>query len=129
MDREDEDEPFITVIPDWVCEIGSPGTRRIARMKKLPIFAREKIPYVWLVEPIERMVEVFRHEGAAYSLVGTYGGDDAVRAEPFDAVEIPPAFLWGTQTSIGCVEKPLNPKPLRKAIQTSSRRRGAPRNS
>lgn len=38
---------------------------------------------------------MFRHDGASYRLVGTYGGDDAVRAEPFDAIEIPPAFLWG----------------------------------
>jgi Uma2 family endonuclease len=97
VDKDDVDEPFITVIPDWVCEISSPGTRRIDRMKKMPIYAREKIPHVWLVEPLERMVEVFRHEGSSYRLVGTYGGDDGVRADPFEAVEIPIAFLWGKQ--------------------------------
>jgi Uma2 family endonuclease len=98
VDRDDVDEPFITVVPDWVCEIASPGTARIDRMKKMPIYAREKVSHVWLVEPIERMVEVFRHEGASYVLVGTYGGDDGVRAEPFEAAEIPPAFLWGKQS-------------------------------
>jgi Uma2 family endonuclease len=98
VDRDDIDEPFITCVPDWVCEIASPGTRRIDRMKKMPIYAREKVAHVWLVEPLERMVEVFRHEGSAYVLVGTYGGDHAVRAEPFEAAEIPPAYLWGKQS-------------------------------
>ena len=95
VDDESVDEPFITTVPDWVCEILSPGTLRIDRMKKMPIFAREKIGHVWLVEPHERTVEVFRHDGRGYALVGTFGGDDAVRAEPFDEAEIPPAYLWG----------------------------------
>lgn len=95
IDREDEDEPFITVVPDWVCEILSPGTLRIDRMKKMPIFAREKVGHVWLVDPREKTVEVFRFEGKGYALVGTFGGDEAVRAEPFEAATIPPEFLWG----------------------------------
>lgn len=64
-------------------------------MKKLPIYSRERVGHVWLVDPRERTVEVYRHHGSGYALVGTYGGDDAVRAEPFDEAEIPPAFLWG----------------------------------
>lgn len=95
VDREDLDEPFITVVPDWVCEILSPGTFRTDRMKKMPIYAREKVGHVWLVDPRELTVEVFRYEGSGYVLVGTYGGDDPVRAEPFAEAEIPTAFLWG----------------------------------
>ena len=95
VDREDEDEAFITVVPDWVCEILSPSTFRVDRMKKMPIYARERVGHVWLVDSREKTIEVFRHVDKSYMLVGTYGGDDAVRAEPFDAVEIPTAFLWG----------------------------------
>ncbi len=95
IDRDDIDEPFITVVPDWVCEILSPGTLRVDRMKKMPIYRREKVPFVWLVDPRELTVEVFRLEGDSYALVGTFGGDDAVMAPPFEAVAIPPAFLWG----------------------------------
>lgn len=97
VDDEEVDEPFITVVPDWVCEILSPGTLRVDRMKKMPIYAREQVGHVWLVDPREHTVEVFRHDGRGYALVGTYGGDDAVRAEPFEAAEIPPAFLWGKE--------------------------------
>lgn len=95
VDAEDVDEPFITVVPDWVCEILSPGTARVDRMKKVPIYARERVGHVWLVDPHEKAVEVLRLDGASYRLVGTFGGDGGVCAEPFDAAEIPPAFLWG----------------------------------
>jgi len=95
VDRDDDDEAFITIVPDWVCEILSPGTFRVDRMRKMPIYARERVGHVWLVEPVARTVEVYRLDGDGYRLVGTFGGDDAVRAEPFDAVEIPIAFLWG----------------------------------
>jgi Uma2 family endonuclease len=95
IDQEDTDEAFISVVPDWVCEILSPGTFRHDRMKKMPLYAREKVGHVWLVEPREKTIEVFRFVSDGFHLVGTFGGDDAVRAEPFEALEIPPAFLWG----------------------------------
>ncbi len=93
------DDPFITVVPDWVCEILSPGTLRVDRTKKMPVYARERVGHVWLVDPRERTVEVFRMADATYSLVGTFGGDDALVAEPFDALPIPPAFLWSSKGS------------------------------
>lgn len=90
-----EDDAFVSIAPDWACEILSPSTQRIDRVKKLPIYAREKVGHVWLVDPRDRTVEVFRHAGEGFALVGTFDGDQGLRAEPFDAVEIPPAFLWG----------------------------------
>lgn len=62
----------------------------------MPIYARE---HVWLVDPREKTIEVLRLAGEGCSLVGTFGGDQGVRAEPFDATEIPPAFLWGKKPS------------------------------
>lgn len=50
-------EAFITVVPDWLCEVLSPGTRRTDRMKKMPIYAREMVAHVWLADPGERTVE------------------------------------------------------------------------
>ena len=46
IDRDDVDEPFITVAPDWVCEVLSPGTQRVDRMKKIPIYEREAVGHV-----------------------------------------------------------------------------------
>ena len=65
-------------------------------MKKMPIYARERVAHVWLVDPRDRTVEVFRLEGPRYSLVGTSGGEELPFVlEPFDAVPIPPTALWG----------------------------------
>jgi hypothetical protein len=49
---------------------------------------------VWLIDPIARTLEVLRLEKDRWILAGNYGGDDVVRAEPFEAVEINLAALW-----------------------------------
>ena len=95
VEGESDDPPFIAVVPDWVCEILSPGTARVDRLKKMRIFARERVPHVWLADPRERIVEVYRYAAPSYTLVGAFGGDEALTAEPFDAITITPAILWG----------------------------------
>ena len=86
---------YFHVVPDWICEVASPSTAHVDRMKKMPLYARQKVSHVWLPDPKTWLVDVFRFEKTRYSLVGTYGGNDAIRAEPFEEVEIPPAFFWG----------------------------------
>jgi hypothetical protein len=49
---------------------------------------------VWLLDPVLRMLEVFRLEGTHYSLLATHTGSARVRAEPFEALELELAFLW-----------------------------------
>lgn len=51
---------------------------------------------MWLVDPLERMVEVYRLDGDGYRLVVTRGGTDRVRLEPFGAIEIELEALWPT---------------------------------
>lgn len=43
------------------------------------------------------MVEVYRLDGDGYRLVVTRGGNDAVRLEPFGAVELELRALWPTE--------------------------------
>ena len=87
-------EAFFTLAPDWVCEVLSPSTARIDRLKKLAIYAREGVEHAWLVDPALETLEVFRRQGEAWLLVLTAGGDEVVRAEPFDAVELSLTGLW-----------------------------------
>lgn len=82
------------IAPDWICEVISPSTGRLDRLRKLPAYARHRIPYAWIVDPILRTLEVFRLEGAGWTLSSTHGLDEVVRAEPFEAIEIPLASLW-----------------------------------
>ncbi len=48
-----------------------------------------------VVDPAARTLEVFRREGERWLLLGAYGEDALVRAEPFDAIEIDLLRFWG----------------------------------
>ena len=88
------DEPYFTLAPDWACEVLSPRTAASDRARKLPIYAREAVTHVWLVDPLQRTLEVLRREGARWLLLGVHEGAAKVRAEPFDAIELELAVLW-----------------------------------
>jgi Uma2 family endonuclease len=83
-----------TIAPDWACEVLSPSTAVIDRGEKLPVYARERVGHVWLVDPVLRMLEVFRLDGESYRVVATWHDDARVRAEPFEAIELELAILW-----------------------------------
>ena len=85
----------ITMPPDWVCEVVSPSTGTLDRVRKMPVYAREGVRHAWLVDPLDRTVEVFRLERGAWAAIGTHTGDEMLRAEPFDALEIDLLALWG----------------------------------
>ncbi len=84
----------IPLVPDWICEVLSPSTESEDRTTKLALYARAKVGHVWLVSPGARTLEVLRLEGSRWLLVGSHAGDERVRAEPFDAVELDLAPLW-----------------------------------
>ena len=86
--------PAFELPPDWVCEVVSPSTERIDRTRKMGIYARVKIPHLWLVNPLVRTLEVFRLDGEAWMLIATYGGNERVHAVPFDAVELELSRWW-----------------------------------
>ncbi|HYO57440.1 Uma2 family endonuclease [Archangium sp.] len=88
------DEPFFTLSPDWVCEALSPSTAGLDRVKKLPVYMREQVGHVWLIDPLSRTLEVFRREDDRWVLAGNYAGDQRIRAEPFEAVELELEVLW-----------------------------------
>jgi Uma2 family endonuclease len=87
-------EAYFTLAPDWVCEVLSPSTVRMDRLKKLRIYAGEGVPHVWLVDPLAQTFEVLRLEQSRWSIVLTAGGADVVRAEPFEAIELDLSRLW-----------------------------------
>jgi Uma2 family endonuclease len=88
------DVAAMTLAPDWVCEVLSPATVRLDRALKMPIYAREGVAHLWLVDPIARTLEVYRLTAEGWLLVGVHEGAAKVRAEPFDAVELDLAPLW-----------------------------------
>ena len=88
------DTAYMTLAPDWVCEVISPSTERIDRSRKTRIYAREGVKHLWLLDPIVRTLEVLRLENARWVLLATHSDTDVVRVEPFEAIEIELAALW-----------------------------------
>lgn len=85
---------YVELAPDWACEVLSPSTALKDRTLKLPIYAHEGVRHVWLVNPLERSIEVFRLDGEGYRLATVVGGQTNARIEPFDAVELELSALW-----------------------------------
>ncbi len=88
------DAAYFELAPDWICEVLSPSTAGIDRIRKLDIYARERVSFAWLIDPRARTLEVFRRDGATWVRVAAHEGDVSVRAEPFDAVPLDLAPLW-----------------------------------
>jgi Uma2 family endonuclease len=91
---------WLSLAPDWVCEVASPSTEQIDRVKKLRIYAREGVAHAWLVNPTTKTLEVLRLLESSWTLVAAFGGDETVRAEPFDAIELDLRVLWGEDPEV-----------------------------
>lgn len=88
------DTAWFELAPDWVCEILSPGTARLDRVQKMPIYAQAGVSHLWLVDPALRTLESYERTGEHWTLLATYADQDAVRAAPFDAVALELGLLW-----------------------------------
>lgn len=80
--------------PDWICEVLSPGTAARDRAEKMPFYARAGVGHAWLIDPLTRVLEVYRLEGGRWIQLQVHRGDVEVRAEPFEAVALPLRLLW-----------------------------------
>ena len=85
---------FFTDAPDWICQVASSSTARFDRERKMPIYAAAGVRHAWLVEPLERRVDVFRLEDGAWSLARSCSNVEFLRAEPFEAAELETARWW-----------------------------------
>lgn len=88
------DVSFVELPPDWACEVLSPGTARFDRHEKRKVYERAGVPWLWFVDPHERLLELYRLDGLTYRLKGTFAGDAPVRVEPFEAIELELGALW-----------------------------------
>jgi Uma2 family endonuclease len=86
--------PFLTLAPDWACEVLSPASARFDRTRKRPVYARSGVRWLWFVDAIARTLETFELRDGQYTLLDSWGDDAKVRAVPFDAIELDLSVLW-----------------------------------
>lgn len=80
--------------PDWICEVLSPSTERLDRVRKLATYARLGVAYAWLVHPTLHFVEVYVNQGGHWMRQTVAEGNGALSAVPFDAATISMRSLW-----------------------------------
>lgn len=88
------DAAYLELPPDWVCEVVSPSTQAKDRARKMPIYRREGVSHVWLLDPLARTLELFGLDGETYRLLGAHADEAKVKAPPFQAFELDLSVLW-----------------------------------
>lgn len=84
----------ITTRPDWICEILSTN-RRTDLVKKKRAYHHHQVGHYWLIDPVDETLSVHRWHPDGYVEVLVADRDERVRAEPFDAIELRVAVLFG----------------------------------
>ena len=88
----------ITVVPDWVCEILSPTTRRHNLQIKKPYYARIGVTHHWIVDLDERTVTAYELHAGRWRELGVYRDDHGARIAPFADVALDVASWWPPAT-------------------------------
>ncbi len=85
---------YCTLVPDWVCEVLSPSTRKLDLGGKRAVYAREGVSYLWLADPIVQSLEAFELRGTQWVLIDTLFDDATVSLPPFEAISFNLGDLW-----------------------------------
>ena len=88
------DTAYFALAPDWTCEVLSASTRKLDLLRKRPIYAREGVLHLWLIDPVDQILEAFElHEGQ-WLLIASAQDDEPVSIRPFDAITFSLGELW-----------------------------------
>ncbi|MBS3651320.1 Uma2 family endonuclease [Pseudaminobacter sp. 19-2017] len=97
---------YVETVPDWVCEVLSASTERRDRTVKMRIYAEAGVPYLWIIDPRQQILETFELLEGRWTKFGAWNSDDQVRAPPFDAISFSLADLWPLDRPLGFNEDP-----------------------
>lgn len=89
----------MTVLPDWVCEITSPGHERKDMLTHFMRLQRAGVPYYWVIVPDTRTIIAYALDTngyrVAFSAEGAAETSGKARIPPFDAADIELGALFG----------------------------------
>jgi Uma2 family endonuclease len=87
----------VRIRPDWVCEILSPSNEKRDLVDKMRVLREAGVPHYWILRPDEKVLVGHRLEPNGYLVALSASTGETVRAEPFDAVELPVGVLFGDE--------------------------------
>ena len=65
-DRRKIDKRGVRGAPDWLAEVLSPSTARHDRFTKVPAYERAGVREVWLINPMDRTLTIYRLKAGRY---------------------------------------------------------------
>ena len=88
MPEPPEDSHKFLTVPDWICEVLSPSTQGHDMLRKMPIYLAAGVVWAWIVNPVDRRIDVYHAEGGEWLDVVGVEGEGPARLPPFDAIEL-----------------------------------------
>jgi Uma2 family endonuclease len=88
------EKAFIEIPPDWLCEVLSPSTEKYDRADKQRIYATYMVDHVWHVNPITKLLEVYKRQDKAWLQTHVFKDQEIVSAPPFESLSFNLGLLW-----------------------------------
>ena len=93
---------IMTVVPDWVCEITSPGHERKDLFHNFMLLQRNKVPYYWVISPEDKTLIAYELDNGKYRVTFSveYGIEINIkkaRISPFAETEIDLQYIFGDE--------------------------------
>ena len=85
---------YVTLAPDGACKVLSAETRELDLDAKRPVYAREGVGHLWLIDPRARTLEAFELRDGEWVPIACAKDDEAVSIRPFDAITFSLGALW-----------------------------------
>ena len=81
--------------PDWACEVLSSSNAKNDTVLKFATLQRSGMPHYWIVDLEQRVLTIYRLVSGLYAVDAHAEPGERKRLEPFDAIEIEVAVLFG----------------------------------
>ena len=81
-------QDWVRGAPDMVVEILSPTTKTIDRGPKLKAYARYGVTEYWIVDPVERAVELYRLTPTGYQLTRSFSEEESLSSPMLPGFEL-----------------------------------------
>ena len=80
--------------PDLVVEVLSKGNKKMDRTKKFKLYAQFKVPRCWIVDPMEKTMEMYELVKGEYQLIAKKQGNEIIKPSLFPGLEFSLKELW-----------------------------------
>jgi Uma2 family endonuclease len=93
---------IMNVVPDWVCEITSPGHERKDLFHNFILLQRNKVPYYWVISPEDKTLIAYRLVDEKYHVTFSveYRSEqdlDNAGIPPFEEINIDLKYILGDE--------------------------------